>query len=142
MSNDDFILDLRRRTILDLRVCSTNTGRTCLMVKYFSFNGGVDHYRVKKDGRGMSVDDMTFFSNLIELIDVSYVISMTFLIQNLSSPKFLLMILINTSITILQHYSADKDGLVCELRRPVEKEGQKEFCVDQKAFAECMYYIL
>ena len=37
----------------------------------YSFNGGVDHYRVKKDGRGMSVDDMTFFSNLIELIEVS-----------------------------------------------------------------------
>lgn len=72
------------------------------------YNGGVDHYRVKKDGRGMSVDDMTFFSNLIELIE---------------------------------HYSNDKDGLVCELRRPVEKEGQKEFCVDQKAFAESGWVI-
>ena len=39
------------------------------------FNGGVDHYRVKKDGRGMSVDDETFFSNLIELIDVSYLLN-------------------------------------------------------------------
>ena len=38
-----------------------------------------------------------------------------------------------------QHYTMDKDGLVCELRRPVEKKGQQEFCVDQKAFAECKF---
>ena len=45
--------------------------RPTLTTPLFRYNGGVDHYRVKKDGRGMSVDDMTFFSNLIELIEVS-----------------------------------------------------------------------
>ena len=36
----------------------------------FRYSGGVDHYRVKKDGRGMSVDEELFFSNLIELVEV------------------------------------------------------------------------
>ena len=29
--------------------------------------------------------------------------------------------------------------MVCELRKPVEKKGKQEYCVDQKAFEKCEY---
>lgn len=72
------------------------------------YSSSVEHYRVKKNDSGMSVDEEIFFNNLIELID---------------------------------HYKFDRDGLVCELRKPVEKKGKQEYCVDQKAFEKSGWVI-
>ena len=51
---------------------------------------------------------------------------------SLLSPPF-----VKSIFCLFQHYKQDADGLVCELREPLKKQGGLDFSVDTDDFKKC-----
>ena len=88
-----------------------------------SYDGKVEHYRVRRNEQGLvTVDDEEFFENLLKLVEVC--------------PRRLYRtpLFDKSPVLLTQHYQKDADGLCCRLKYSIDKTQDVSVVVNKEDF--------